>query len=195
MIKKTLAAVPAVALLALAMWLQTRLPTDEEQQAPLATEGRTGQDVTTAGFTVRVREVRLAKSVQGRYPALGDKPTTTKGIFVIVYATVTSLREPLKLDYAELRTADGLSYTQTGRLDLGIANERAFQALFPTPKVFAFELPPGKLAGARLVTGHWYAPYKREYAPEVSIDLGFTESNAPALVAKAPHDYKIKVPE
>jgi hypothetical protein len=194
-IRKALAAVPAVALLALAMWLQARLPTDEEQQAPLTTEGRTGQDVTTAGFSVRVRAVRLAASVQGRYPALGDRPITTKGIFVIVYATVTSLREPLQLDYAELHTTDGLSYSQTGRLNLGIANERALQALFPTARVFAFELPPGKLAGARLVTGHWPAPFKREYAPEVSIDLGFTERTAAALAAKAPYEYKITVPE
>jgi hypothetical protein len=193
--RKALAAVASIALLALAMWLYARLPTDEERQGPITTEGRPGQDVRTAEFTVRVRDVRLARSVAGRYPSLGDKPIGTKGIFVIVYATVTSLNTPIQLDYAELRTADGLSYDATGRLDLGIANQKAFQPLFATPRVFAFEVPPDKLAGARLVAGHWYAPFLRVYVPEVSIDLGLTAVTAPRLAAMAPFEYVVKVPE
>ncbi|HEY9524061.1 MAG TPA: hypothetical protein VIR33_12540 [Thermopolyspora sp.] len=194
-IRPSLAAVTALALLVLATWLYERLPTEEERQAPLTTEGRVGEQVGTTGFTVRVRKVRLARSVAGRYPDLGDEPITTSGIFVIVYATVTSLEKPIQLDYAELRTADGLSYQATARLDLGIKNEAALQALFPTPRVFAFEVPPAKLVGARLVTGHWYAPFIRVYVPEVSIDLGLTARTTPTLLAGAPHDYKVRVPQ
>jgi hypothetical protein len=185
----------SLALLALAMWLYARLPTRQERQAPITTEGRPGQEVRTAGFTVRVRDVRLARSVAERFPLPGDEPTRTKGVFVLVYATVTSFSKPIQLDYAELRTADGLSYGATSRLKLGIKNERAFQPLFRTPRVFAFEVPPGKLPGARLVTGHWYAPFLRVYVPEVSIDLGLTAETAPRLVAKAPERYVVEVPE
>ncbi|GLZ14654.1 hypothetical protein Acsp04_48890 [Actinomadura sp. NBRC 104425] len=184
------AALVGTALLAAAMWLYDLTPEVESRQLdPIRDTGRIGQIVTNPRFSVQVQRVAAARSLASATPRTRP-PVRTEGVFLIVHARATSKREPLRLQTAQLETPGGYVFRKDPRPSVSLGPDPTFQPLIWDETAFVFELPPRRLAGARLVVGEGGLLPQLSAAAE--IDLGLTRSRAADLIRRAAENYDLR---
>ena len=181
--RRALVAVACAALLVALVAANRLIPAYERTVRPLGTTGTTGQRVHTNAFDITVDRVTVGRSLADK-DGLGDKPEHTPGVFVLVWADLTGVDRPVTLDTAYLRTADGRRYDTTDAMGFGALNEVGTEAGLTRYGPIAFELPPDRLAGARLVV----APDGGEnrLGAQADVDLRLSAAAARRLVAQAP---------
>jgi len=183
-------------LAAAAIWVKAHTPDDyDHRYAPLASSGHVGSPVGAGGFEVKVEKVGAARSVTSGQ----GEVVRPDGIFVIVTASARSLRAPLTLSTAMLRTRDGREFrdsvkgvtTPVGMLDGVTLGPGVWHR-----GVLVFEIPPSRLAGSTLLlsdrpanekeTPQGFPPFGFELTAQANISLGLNDDQARRLVTEAP---------
>jgi hypothetical protein len=212
--RRTGALAGAVAVLVAAVAVQGAYPSYEERYRPIASTGEANQRVRTRDFDVRVEKTDVARTIMGESDDGKPAELGTDGVFVIVTATVTARRETIELAGAYLRTEDGsrtlvsdtvkvpaVDVVGAGTLDAGGAAASIFTAIRPLqPRRLAliFEIPAGRVAGARLWLSvgrmEWRGDRQAEdwFRPQARVDLGISPGRAAALLAAAPRRYQLE---
>jgi hypothetical protein len=202
----------ALALAWAAVALQGAHWTYERSYGPFVKNGVIGRTVTEPRFTIRVEQVRSARTIrvpEGRY---GAKPRIipANGVFVVVIATVAARRSPVYVAAARLHTRYG-DYWTTDKLGGGILSGPAvtplgyvrFQPGMPRRGVYLFDVPPGALAGARLHVSDrdvddapfgFYRDDPVRFSADAHIDLGITAAGAAELTRTAATGYGLPEP-
>lgn len=157
------------------------VPSDDDMVRPLTTTGTIGQTVRTTAYDIKVDRVTAGRGIAEK-GGLG-KPQHTSGVFLLVWADLTSVDKPLSLDVAYLRTADGHRYDTTDAIGLGALTDSETQPGLTRYGVICFELPPYRVAGARLVVG---PAFESRLSAQADVDLGLSADAARRLVAQAP---------
>lgn len=154
----------------------------DDQVRPITTTGTIGQTVRTADYDIRVDRVAAGHWLVDKSDDL-TKPAHTSGVFLVVWADLTALRKPVTLNTAYLRTADGHRYDTSGLMDfVGSLNQTDSQPGLTQYGAIGFELPPYRLAGARLVVG---PAASARLSAQADVDLGLSTDAARRLVAQA----------
>ncbi|WP_020574367.1 hypothetical protein [Actinopolymorpha alba] len=171
------------ALLLIAVVVANRqIPDPDRRLAPIATEGKVGEDVDTGGFAITVEKVQVTRKLaEGGFSP--GPPLTTDGIWLVLTATLTGNWKVATYDSAELRTPDGTIYlvserpSTTNRLTEDYNTEPGI----PRRGQIVFELPPDQLAGAVFrISG-----LDTRLAPQAVVDLGLDAATARRLIRSA----------
>lgn len=128
--------------------------TSEKDSGDDATTGKVGEQLTNAGTTYEVTGVRTASTI-GDPDVLGQR---ADGKFVIVDLALTNNKDETKTftqAAAHIATADGKKYETTDTAVLAFGDEsllmRDIQPELTARGKLAFDLPPSKIDGAKLV--------------------------------------------
>ncbi|GII67296.1 hypothetical protein Skr01_73810 [Sphaerisporangium krabiense] len=190
--RRLIGAVVGLALVCGAVYVQTFVLSPEELKDPLTASGGMRDALVTDQFTTRVEQVEFTRSVQVKRTYSTDDARTEQ-IFMVVKVSATAPRRPIQLT-ARLVTADGARFATTDRV--GTAATFANKWVQPgwwASGLFFFEVPPARVAGARLVVS---APgnilYGDTYQPETSTDLGLDETAAARMIGAAKDAYEVK---
>ncbi|MEV7966565.1 hypothetical protein AB0O34_11360 [Sphaerisporangium sp. NPDC088356] len=152
----------ALAIGAAAVYAHTFTMDKEDLDAPLTSRAAAGGVASTGRFSARLGKVVAASSLTllttGTDPDSGHvkirKSTRvgTRDVFVVASVSATSPGEPTRLENAWLRTADGIDYTATDRVDPAFTlAQRPVQKGWWVDVVFVFEVPPEAVRGASIV--------------------------------------------
>jgi len=181
--RRALVAVICAALLVAVVAANRLIPEYDRKMRPIGTTGAIGETVRTSAFDIKVDRVTVGRSLAEK-DGLGDERERTPGLFVLVWADLTGVDQPVTLDTAYLRTADGHRYDTTDAMGFGSLDETGSDPGLTRYGAIGFELPPYRLAGARLVV----APQAGEnrLGPQAEVDLGLSADGARRLVAQAP---------
>lgn len=132
------------------------------------TSGSVGQKLTNAGTTYEVTSVKTADNVGG-----SDFGAKASGTFVIVQLSLTNNKDETKTfsdSSAKVVTSDGKSYKSSSDATLffgdGSLLLKEIQPDLTTRGKIAFDLPPSKLAGSKLVIEDLFG------SGEITVDLG-----------------------
>lgn len=186
---RVLSGVAAAGLMAAAMWLHELKPhTEDRMLDPITTHGRIGAVVANRVFSIRVERVDVASAIV-RHDIIPDKVLTGPGIFVIVQLSVRSNQKPFTPGHVRLVARGGLSYDESGRIDIIDRNVVA-EPLMWIRASYVFEIPKDRLAGSRLVVGE--SGLMDQLSAETDVDLGIDSRKAAEMVAHAPRDYVLK---
>ncbi|MEV5413342.1 hypothetical protein AB0K60_31480 [Thermopolyspora sp. NPDC052614] len=208
-------AIMALAILALATYLDTEVLNQDELDAHLTSHARLGEVAATGRFSARLDRVEFARSIEMRTTrvnaATGQEEVTrstrlgTEHIFVIASVSATAPKEPIQLTVAGLETPEEVFYAQTDRVDKRFTMAGVYvQPGWWAKGVFVFEVPVKALAGARATlsaqstNGIYDTIYPQRYdqlLPEVALDLGLEEAEVKSAVAGAKNVYELKAPE
>jgi hypothetical protein len=195
--RRVAGALIGLALAAAAIWVKAHTPDDyDHRYAPLAAGGHVGSPVRSGGFEVKVERVGAARSVRSGQ----GEVVRPDGVFVIVTASARSLRKPLSLSTAMLRTRDGREFRESvkgvttpvgGTLDGANLGPGVWHR-----GVLVFEIPPSQLAGSTLLlsdrpaneneTPQDFPPFGFELTAQADIALGLDDAQARRLVTEAP---------
>lgn len=191
MARKSVSAVLTAALMVLAMWLYTFKPhLQADLQKPIAGSGRIGSVVANDVFSVKVDKVDVARSITASsFPKPEVMPSL--GLFVIVHLQIKSNKKPFTPGHIRLTTDGGLSYDESGRARLPSVNND-YQPMLWAPATFIFEIPPDRLAGARLIVGE--STLLNQLSAETAIDLGMHGERAARLSAHPASTYTVNTP-
>ena len=190
LLRKAVAAVLTVGLMAAAMWLYTFKPhLEDRQQHPLMTHGRLGAVVDNRDFSVKVIRVDVASAITK--PDVLAKPTVMRslGIFVIVQAQIKSNKKPFQAGHIRLETRGGVEYDVSGRAAIP-DSDNEYQPMLWGPAQYVFEIPKDRLAGARLVVGS--AALQNELSAETNVDLDLGGAKGARLAAHPAASYVLK---
>ncbi len=178
---KALAALAGVALIAVAMWVQSFHLSELETSDPLVYSGAKGETVDARRFSVRLENFVAAKSIKS-----GDKTLQTDQIFLILTVKATSALKPYHLGEPVLTTAEGKKFAATDRVDnsLSLASKWVQPDIWRAGQSF-FEVPPSALAGATVTYALPGSFLVESYQPEIEIDLGLDEEGARKLATSA----------
>lgn len=134
------------------------------------TTGTVGEPVTNAGMTYEVTSARSASTIGDTTYGLGAE---ADGEFVIVNLELTNNKDDTKTfseTAAKVVTTDGKEYETTSDAVLAFGDDGLFlkevQPDLTTSGKIAFDLPPAKVSGSKLVIEDLYG------RGEVTIDLG-----------------------
>ncbi|GII79680.1 hypothetical protein Sru01_46620 [Sphaerisporangium rufum] len=156
---------------------------------PLTATGGPREEIRMDTFSARLEEVRFARSVRVK-KEFGTDEATTRQIFLVAKVGATSVRKPLKLS-AFLLTADGLRFDPTDRVDAGATlAEKWVQPGWWRSGLYFFEVPPDKVAGARVVVTDPQVLFE-DWVPEVAMDLGLDEAGARRMISEAEDGYEV----
>jgi hypothetical protein len=189
-VRKVVAAVLTVGLMAAAMWLYTFKPRLEDRaQHPLMTHGRLGAVVGNPDFSVKVTRVDVASAITK--PDFLSKPTVMRslGIFVIVEAQLKSNKKPFLAGHIRLETPGGVEYGVSGRAAIS-DSDNEYQPMLWSPARYVFEIPKDRLAGARLIIGS--IALQNELSAETNVDLGLGGAKGERLAAHPAASYVLK---
>jgi hypothetical protein len=185
------AAVTGVGLLGLAMWFYTIQPELRAHATdPIRTTGTMGEEVVNPVFSLKAERVDVARSLKTSSSLLARPDIGTDGVFVIVHLRVKSNSEPFRLQSPHLETPGGYRYGSADRIGLSDAVASSYEPLIWDDAVLTFEIPPGRLAGARLVVGEFRL--LRQLSAETAVDLGIDRAEAARLVRAAPEGYELR---
>jgi hypothetical protein len=188
--RKVVAGLLTAGLLALAMWLSTFEPhMQAKAQDPITTSGRIGAVVDNRDFSVRVDRVDVARSItKSSFPT--PKVMRSLGLFMIVHLNVKSNQKPFQAGHVRLVTRGGVTYDETGRAAIASFGDDDYQPMLWAPATYVFEIPPDRLAGARLVFGG--SALLNQLSAETSVDLGINGDRAAQLRAHPAATYTLK---
>jgi hypothetical protein len=207
--------VAALAIVALAVYLDTAVLTPDDLAAPLTSAAALGEVAETGRFSARLEQVEFARALDlkstrtdaatGQEVVAKSIRVTTEHVFVIATVSATVPKQPTKFDTPGLQTRDEIFYAQTDRVEKRFTLSNAFvQPGFWAKGVFVFEVPPEALAGSKIVlsvpstNGIYDLIYPNRYnqlLPEVALDLGLTEAKAKSAVADAKDVHELKAVE
>ncbi|MFB9888459.1 hypothetical protein [Planobispora takensis] len=186
------AAVAGLALAAAAVALQAAAEKREDRGAPLTWTGGVGEEVASSRFTVKVKAVHGAKSIEIAQLSGDPEKATTSGIFVVVELAATSPRDPQRFGPPVLLSGDDKRYTATEKVKPSLTiTEPYIQPGWWVDGVAVFDVPASALEGARIVVGLPVEIIGEVYPPEVEIDLGLDEAAARRLVSGAKDVYQM----
>jgi hypothetical protein len=142
--KRPLAIIAGIGLLAAAYGVAATTPTEQLVEAPFGVRGAIAEPISSAHLIATVHEVSLAHEVE-----LGLWRGTTSGIWFVAVATVEATVAPTLIE-ADL-LIDGVRYPVTWRGDGDTVDTNALDVLFPTTGPLLIELPADVLdfPGAR----------------------------------------------
>lgn len=189
-LRKAVAAVLTVGLMAAAMWLYTFKPhLEDKAQHPLMSHGRLGAVVGNRDFSVKVSRVDVASAITK--PDALATPTVMRslGIFLIVQAQIKSNEKPFMTGHVRLETQSGDEYGPSGRAAIP-DSDNEYQPMLWGPAQYVFEIPKDRLAGARLVIGS--AALQNELSAETNVDLGLSGAKGARLAAHPVASYELK---
>lgn len=170
-------------LFAAVLFVTRSAPTYEQQLGNIATSGRIGELIDTRGFKLRVERVYAAKRVVAA-SAFEPKPFATKGIWVVIVATLIGDWKATPYSNTRLTTPDGRIYHPTRRLlgaDL-LTEDGATEPGIPRRGVILFEVPPDALEGSVL---HVARGLESRLGPEAVVDLRLSAAAARRLLDDA----------
>jgi hypothetical protein len=159
------------------------VPSYDQETRPISTSGVIGERVRTSAFEIKADHVSVGHTLQEK-DGLGEKPQRTNGLWVLVWADLTGVDEPVTLDTAYLRTTDGHRYDTSDRMGIGSLDETGSEPGLTRYGAIGFEIPPNRLAGARLVVGP--VGGENRLGAQADIDLGLTPALTRRMVADAP---------
>lgn len=179
--RRVLVTVICAALLVALVAANRLVPSDDDMVRPITAYGTIGRMVHTTAYDIKVDRVTAGRGLaeKGGF----DKPEHTSGVFLLVWAELTAADRPVSLDTAYLRTADGHRYDTTDAIGFGALTDSDNQPGLTRYGVIAFELPPYRVAGARLVVG---PSFEARLSAQADMDLGLSADAARRLVAQAP---------
>ncbi|GGK94867.1 hypothetical protein Sme01_57600 [Sphaerisporangium melleum] len=185
------AAVLGVALAAGAVYAQTFTMSADQRRAPLTFSAGPRQDVRTDHFSARLERVEFARSVRVKRTYATDEATTDQ-VFLIIKIGATGARRPLQLA-PFLVTADGLRFNATDKVNpTATITEKWVQPGWWRSALCFFEVPPDKIAGARVVVQEKVNDLAGDqYLPETSFDLGLTGAQVRQGVEGAKDGYEV----
>ena len=126
---------------------------------PLPSDGPAGVTVAARGFSVRIGDVELAKSL--RYRAFGRTvERTSDGVFAVAHATVEATAQSTSLGGIAWEDAGGIVFAHSRRVDGAgaLLLGKRLQPGLPQQGLFVFELPRGALKSARLLVSESAEP-------------------------------------
>jgi hypothetical protein len=188
--RRVVAGLLTAGLLALAMWLYTFKPhIQAKAQDPITTSGRIGAVVDNRDFSVKVDRVDVARSItKSSFPT--PKVMRSPGLFMIVHLNIKSNQKPFQAGHVRLITRGGVTYDETGRAAISAFGDGDHEPMLWAPTTYVFEIPPDRLAGARLVVGG--SALLNQLSAETSVDLGISGSEAAQLSAHPAATYTLK---
>jgi hypothetical protein len=147
---------------AAAIYADTFVMNKDDLDAPLTTRAATGAVAATGRFSARIEKVVVARSLRllttGTDPDTGSTTikrstsVSTPDVFVVTTISATSPGDPTRLRIAWLRTADGVEYVATDRVDRAFTlTHRPVQHGWWVKLTFVFEIPLEALPGASVV--------------------------------------------
>lgn len=160
-----------IATLALGRWIDDAWPTDQMDTRSFEHAAKVGEKVSLRYADLRVENVTATRAI-----ATTSTVASTNGTWLVIDATLSAKRTPLKTEYWRVTDSAGRVFELDGRTDSLV--------LTATPKVpwhvrLAFELPAGDLAGTTLRLSPVKLDERREDVAVV--DLGITEKRAVEL--------------
>lgn len=178
---KALAALAGVALIAVAMWVQSFHLSELETSDPLVYSGAKGDIVDARRFSLQLEDFFAAKSIKS-----GDKTVQTDQIFLVLKVRAKSTLKPYHLGQPVLTTADGKKFDATDRVSSSqtLADKWVQPDIWRTGQSY-FEVPPAALAGATVTYALPGSFLVESYQPEVEIDLDLDEEGARKLTTSA----------
>lgn len=167
-------------------------PEDDERDDPITTSGSLGETVDTGDFQLTVERVRVTHALTFDDGFATSPPVRTKGVWVVLTATVVGGTTPVTYDNAHLETPDGYEYELSGRTDssLTLTDDVRIGPGIARRGAIVFELPPDRLEGARLRLGP--ASLSSRLGPEALVDLELDAATAERLVDTAPKRIALK---
>jgi hypothetical protein len=112
-------------------------PDQEHAERPFIFGGTVGSPVDVDTFRVIVQAA--AGGTKLKNPRNGLTLETT-GVWVLIRARITAIREPMLLQYARLRDAQGRTFTATDRITQPLTGGRSFQPGIWVEGHIAFEI-------------------------------------------------------
>ncbi|MCW2882242.1 MAG: hypothetical protein JWQ95_6342 [Sphaerisporangium sp.] len=184
-------AVLGLALASAAVYAQTFVMTADDRRAPLTVSGGMHGQLNTDHFSARLERVEFARSVRVK-STYGTDEATTDQLFLIVKIGATSPRRPVKL-VSHILTSDGLRFEATDHVNVSATlGDKWVQPGWWRSGFYFFEIPPDKVAGARVVVSEMNnTVYGDQYAPEVSFDLGLDGAKARQMTDAAKDVYEV----
>lgn len=180
--RRALVFVICAALLVALVAANRLIPDYDQKLRPINTDGVIGRTTHTPAFNIKIDTVTAGHWLAQKSGF--DEPEHTSAIFVLVWADLTGVDKPVTLDTAYLRTADGHRYDTTDAMGFEALDETGSEPGLDRYGAIGFEVPPYRIAGARLVVGE--AGGENRLGPQATVDLGITPDAARRLVAQAP---------
>lgn len=204
--------VVAVVLACAAVALQGARWSYERAYGPFVRDGRIGSTVAEPRFTIRVEQVRTARTIHVPKGQYGTPARTipANGVFAVVIATVAARRSPVYVAAARLHTRYG-DYDPTDKFGGGALTGPIvtplsyvrFEPGMPRRGAYVFDVPPQALAGARLEVSDrstddaqfgFYRDDPVRFSAEVHVDLGISPVGATRLNRTAAAGYEVSEP-
>ena len=132
--KRGLAIVAGLGLLAAAYAVSATTPTSQVVEAPFGSRGSVGDTVSSSNLIATVHEASLAHEVE-----LGLWRGTTSGVWFVAEATVEATVESTLMEIEIF--IDGVRYAATGRGEGDTVDENSVAVRFPTTGPLLIELP------------------------------------------------------
>jgi hypothetical protein len=160
-------------------------PAEDERTDPITTNGRLGEPVDTGDFELTVEKVRVTHALTFDDGFTSGPALRSKGVWVVLTATLVGGSNPVTYDDARLETPGGYAYELSGRTDssLTLTDDVRIGPGIARRGAIVFELPPDRLAGARLRLG--MASADRRLGPEALVDLELDAATTRRLVDRA----------
>ncbi len=144
------------------MYAHTFVMDKDDLDAPLTSQAAAGAVASTGRFSARLDKVVAASSLRllttstdpdgGHVEVKKSARVGTPDVFVVATVGATSPDEPTRLENAWLRTADGIEYAATDRVDPAFTlSRRPVQHGWWVDVVFVFEVPREAVPGASIV--------------------------------------------
>lgn len=165
--RRALVVVICAALLVALVVANRLIPDQDQMLRPISTDGVIGRTTHTPAFDLEVHTVTAGRTLIEK-GGFGD-PEHTSGMFLLVWADLTGVDEPVTLDTAYLRTADGHRYDATDAMSFESLDQTGSDPGLTRYGAIGFELPPYRIAGARLVVGQ--AAGQNRLGAQADIDL------------------------
>lgn len=158
------------------------IPDYDQKLRPINTDGVIGRTAHTSAFDIKVDSVTAGHGLAQKNGFA--KPEHTSAMFVLVWADLIGTDRPVTLGTAYLQTADGHRYDTTDAAGFGSLDDTGSEPGLDRYGVIGFEVPPYRIAGARLIVGE--AAGENRLGAQATVDLRITADAARRLVARAP---------
>jgi hypothetical protein len=184
--RRIAAVVLILATLALARVISQHTPDAISIKLPFVRVGAIGSVVDARRFDVDVLGVRGAAVVSD-----GEDNHDTSGVWILVKARFTAIRNPTMIGYTVLVDGDGRTYRASSRMDQPVVSGRYLEPGMPVTVEIAFEVP---VAVATDLSVEFAEPLdvpdlRMEAVAEVHLPIdrsevtSWTKSTKPALLA------------
>lgn len=149
--------------------MQTTAPPYAMLTGPIKTNGQQSEDVVSATFDLKVRDVIKARVLA--YDQFSKAVNLeSSGVWVVVSAELHSFRQTMPVRAATIMGASGRLYRQSQRAGgaPAVLSAKLLQPGLPTTGIFIFEMPEDETRDMTLVVSEQYDPQLED---EISVSL------------------------